>query len=78
MDHVEDFEGNTLTGDITSDKLITNPFIFVNSKKNTKVRHAESSVYNDFRTAGQVIGVDAIGQNKTETKTETETGTGSK
>ena len=78
LDHVEDFEGNTLTGDITSDKLITNPFIFVNSKKNTKVRHAESSVYNDFRTAGQVIGVDAIGQNKTETKTETETGTGSK
>lgn len=70
LDHVEDFEGNEIVGDVTSDKLITNPFIFVNSKKVTKVRHAESAVYNDFRTLGNVIGVDAVGQNKKATETE--------
>ena len=72
LDHVEDFEGNTLTGDITSDKLITNPFIFVNSKKNTKVRHAESAVYNDFRTAGKVTGVDAVGETQKKQETSSE------
>lgn len=72
LDHVEDFEGNTLTGDITSDKLITNPFIFVNSKKNTKVRHAESAVYNDFRTAGTVAGVDAVGETQKKQETSSE------
>ena len=72
LDHVEDFEGNTLTGDITSDKLITNPFIFVNSKKNTKVRHAESAVYNDFRTTGTVVGVDAVGETQKKQETSSE------
>lgn len=75
LDHVEDIDGKVIEGEITSDKLITNPFIFVNSKKATKVRHAESAVYNDFRTAGKVTGVDAIGQNKTVTEAGAETGT---
>lgn len=72
LDHVEDYEGTTLTGEITSDKLITNPFIFVNSKKNTKVRHAESAVYNDFRTAGKVTGVDAVGETQKKQETSSE------
>lgn len=75
LDHVEDIDGKVIEGEITSDKLITNPFIFVNSKKATKVRHAESAVYNDFRTSGKVTGVDAVGQNKAETETGTGTGT---
>ena len=72
LDHVEDYEGKEIEGDITSDKLITNPFIFVNKKKATDVRHAESAVYNDFRTTGTVTGVDAVGENKKATQTENE------
>ncbi len=40
--------------DVTSDKINTNPFIFVNSQKDNMdyiVRHAESIVTNEFRTA---------------------------
>ena len=68
LDHVEDFEGNTLEGEITSDKLVTNPFIFVNKKKDTKIRHAESAVYNDFRTSGAVQGIDSKAKNNSTTE----------
>ena len=51
----------------TSDQLILNPFIFVNTKKATQVRHAESAVYNDFSTSGAVTGVDAVGKNSVPT-----------
>ena len=70
LDHVKDFEGNTLEGDITSDRLITNPFIFVNSKNATQVRHAESAVYNDFSKSGEVKGNDVVGENKKASETE--------
>ncbi len=42
------------TDDVTSDKINMNPFIFVNSQKDNMdyiVRHAESIVTNEFRTA---------------------------
>lgn len=57
---VIDKDGNVITSDIndvTSDKLITNPFIFVNNKKtdiDVKVRHAESKVKNNFIGDGSV------------------------
>ena len=47
-----DFED---TGNVTSDKLNRNPFIFVNRQKDNIdiiVRHAESIVTNEFRKAG--------------------------
>ena len=68
LDHVEDFEGNKLKGEITSDKLVTNPFIFVNKKKDTKIRHAESAVYNDFRASGAVEGIDSKAKNNSTTE----------
>lgn len=59
LEKVTDKDGNTIEGDITSDKLELNPFIFVNKKKDRQIRHAESAVYNDFRTAGEVEGFDS-------------------
>lgn len=45
--------GNVNTRSVTSDELVTNPFIFVNSKKSgidQMVRHAESKATNTFKT----------------------------
>ena len=65
LDHVEDKDGNVIDGDVTSDKLELNPFIFVNKKKDRQIRNAESAVYNDFRTAGKVEGIDSKGSSST-------------
>jgi len=65
LDHVEDKDGNIIEGDVTSDKLELNPFIFVNKKKDRQIRNAESAVYNDFRTAGKVEGIDSKGSSST-------------
>lgn len=74
LDHVEDKDGNTIEGDITSDKLELNPFIFVNSKKDRQIRHAESAVYNDFRTAGAVEGIDSKPTTTTTSEENTQEG----
>lgn len=74
LDHVEDRDGNVIEGDITSDKLELNPFIFVNSKKNRQIRHAESAVYNDFRTAGTVEGFDSKPTTTTTSEENTQEG----
>lgn len=74
LDHVEDYEGNEIEGEITSDKLITNPFIFVNKKKDRQIRHAESAVYNDFRTAGEVEGIDSKPTTTTTSEENTQEG----
>lgn len=59
---VTDVDGTTIStvNEVTSDKLITNPFIFVNKSndKGSSIRHAESAVYNNFGT-GETQGVDS-------------------
>lgn len=78
FDKVTDSDGTKISSEneVTSDLLVSNPFIFVDKKKATQIRHAESAVYNDFSTAGKVVGVDAVGQNKKEAETGDE-GSGS-
>lgn len=74
LEKVTDKDGNTIEGDITSDKLELNPFIFVNSKKDRQIRHAESAVYNDFRTAGAVEGIDSKPTTTTTSEVNTQEG----
>lgn len=74
LEKVTDKDGNTIEGDITSDKLELNPFIFVNSKKDRQIRHAESAVYNDFRTAGAVEGIDSKPTTTTTSEENTQEG----
>lgn len=61
FDHIKDADGTVIsqTNEVTSDKLITNPFIFVNTTndKNASIRHAESAVSNDFRNEGEQKGI---------------------
>ena len=69
FDKITDSEGNSISSEneVTSDKLIVNPFIFVNKKptdSRVNIRHAESAVYNDFRTTGHVEGIDSGSKKK--------------
>lgn len=61
FDKITDAEGTVIseTNEVTSDQLITNPFIFVNktNSKNASIRHAESAVSNDFRNSGKQEGI---------------------
>ena len=59
LEKVTDKDGKIIEGEVTSDKIELNPFIFVNKKKDRQIRHAESAVYNDFRNAGAVEGIDS-------------------
>ena len=79
FDKVTDSEGNLIstTNEATSDQLIVNPFIFVNQKPQStdprvSIRHAESAVYNDFRTTGHVEGIDSGSKKKLDPEPEPE------
>ena len=53
-------DGQPLT-EVTSDKLITNPFIFTNTlnTKGQTIIRAESAVVNDWSSQGKQVGVDS-------------------
>ena len=53
-------DGQPLT-EVTSDKLITNPFIFTNTPnaKGKTIIHAESAVVNDWSSQGKQEGIDS-------------------
>lgn len=75
FDKVTDSEGDDIssTNEVTSDQLIVNPFIFVNKKptdSRVNIRHAESAVYNDFRTPGHVEGIDSGSKKKLDPEPE--------
>lgn len=75
FDKITDSEGNSISSEkeVTSDQLIVNPFIFVNKKptdSRVNIRHAESAVYNDFRTPGHVEGIDSGSKKKLDPEPE--------
>ena len=75
LDKITDSEGNLISSEneVTSDQLIVNPFIFVNKKptdSRLNIRHAESAVYNDFRTTGTVQGIDSGSKKKLDPEPE--------